>query len=233
MVSSILNTVVFRSPHSWNHAEPLLLVLPTQLFAVPVLLLLRPHTHLPTSDSQEDCSSPRSRDEHHTNPRYTLEEVVRTGDPIETKTFWYTTLSASWRSQTHQDQMRVQICQLSKEIQHEPSVRNQLIIVIPRRERCRGVDEVRNKHARQRPVVPRVLHDIERRHGGIAKAVNEQRLQLALEEVQRDGDTRHRLQVRRLSRGVFVDVRSEEVEEWVDEEWAEVFDDEDGSPCYL
>lgn len=75
-----------------------------------------------------------------------------------------------------------------------------------------------------------ILENVESRHRGVAEAVDEQRFELALEEVEGEEDAGEGLQVGGLGRRVGVDVGAGEVEERVDEEGAEVFDDEDGSP---
>lgn len=77
-----------------------------------------------------------------------------------------------------------------------------------------------------------VLEDVQERHGGQGEAVDEERLELALEEVQHNHPKGQGLQGRGalVEGGQGVDVRAEVVEERVDEERAEVFDDEDGTP---
>lgn len=76
-----------------------------------------------------------------------------------------------------------------------------------------------------------VLEDVECGHGRVAEAVHEDGLELALEEVQGDQDAGDDLQLGGWAGGIAVDVRAQDVEEErVDEEWAEVFNDEDGAP---
>lgn len=60
----------------------------------------------------------------------------------------------------------------------------------------------------------------------------EQRLVFALCKVNDAHEEREGLE-RGGRGGCVVDVGSEEVDEWVDEQRAEVFDDEDGAPGYL
>lgn len=60
--------------------------------------------------------------------------------------------------------------------------------------------------------------------------MDEEGFELAFEEVEGQEDAGEGLQVGGLGRRVGVDVGACEVEERVDEEGAEVFDDEDGSP---
>jgi len=81
--------------------------------------------------------------------------------------------------------------------------------------------------------VERVLEDVVRGHRGVAEAVHEQRLQFSLQKVKCDGDARQGLQGGGRGAGVLVDIGAQEVEQWVDEEGAEVFDYEDGAPGYL
>jgi len=78
-----------------------------------------------------------------------------------------------------------------------------------------------------------VLEDVARGHGGVAEAVDEEGFEFAFDEVEGDGYAGEGLQGRGRGVGAGVYVGAEEVEEWVDEEGAEVFDDEDGAPCDL
>ena len=79
----------------------------------------------------------------------------------------------------------------------------------------------------------RVLEDVKGRHCGIAEAVHEDCLELAFEEVQGDGEAGEGLESRGFGRRIFVNVRSEEVDEGMYEERAGIFDYENGSPGNL
>lgn len=74
-----------------------------------------------------------------------------------------------------------------------------------------------------------VLEDVERRHGSSREAVNKQSFELALQEMQHTHYHGNCLELRRGFRGA-VDERTTVVEERVDEEGAQVFDDKDSSP---
>ncbi len=78
-----------------------------------------------------------------------------------------------------------------------------------------------------------VLEDVARRHCDIAETVDEEGFEFAFDEVEGDGYAGEGLEGRGRGGGSAVDVGAEEVEEGVDEEGTEVFDDEDGSPCDL
>jgi hypothetical protein len=75
-----------------------------------------------------------------------------------------------------------------------------------------------------------ILKNVEGRHGGIAEAVDEEGFEFAFEEVEGDEGAGEGLEGRGSGAGGFVDVGSGEVEERVDEEGAEIFDDKDGAP---
>lgn len=115
----------------------------------------------------------------------------------------------------------------------------------------RHVEEVRQVDAREDPVVGRVLEDVAERHGGSGKAVDEERLVFALQEVKsrepaheylaecrrrkcafkRRGKRKVRQRIIRRSR---VDERADNVEhKRVDEERAQIFDNEDCAPTNL
>jgi hypothetical protein len=61
----------------------------------------------------------------------------------------------------------------------------------------------------------------------------EDRFELTLEEVEGDSEARECLQHRRVGGSILVDVWSEQVEEWMDDDGAGVFDYEDCPPCDL
>lgn len=82
----------------------------------------------------------------------------------------------------------------------------------------------------------RVLEDVEDWHRGIGEAVDEDSFQLALDKVEDDkcegkqlcaGSWRYRSTVMAIEKG------TDEVDERVDEDRTEVFNQEDCSPCYL
>lgn len=94
------------------------------------------------------------------------------------------------------------------------------------------VDPVGDVQTTEDPVVSRVLEDVTSRHGGIGEAVDEKSFELTLEEVQEEQDAGECLGVR-CGTGIGVEVWPEEVEERVNEHWAEIFNNKDGLPCYL
>ena len=79
----------------------------------------------------------------------------------------------------------------------------------------------------------RVLEDVPHGHRGVREAVDEERFELALEEVQGHHGASEGLQGRGIGRAIAIDVRSEEIEEWVNDERSGIFDQEDGLPGYL
>lgn len=104
------------------------------------------------------------------------------------------------------------------------------------RGRGRRVGEVCDEEARERPVVPAVFEDVERGHGSEGEAVHDECFELALHEMDEHHDQTQGLEIGwwwHSGEGVGrqgVYLRAEKVDEWVDEDGAEVFDDEDGAP---
>ena len=77
-----------------------------------------------------------------------------------------------------------------------------------------------------------VLEDVKDGHGGGAEAVDEEGFELALGEVDHDEDQRERLEVG-CATACGAGVGEVEVEEGMDQEGAEIFDEEDCAPLYL
>ena len=104
-------------------------------------------------------------------------------------------------------------------------------VVCARGEGARVVDGQGAQQARDNPVEAAVLEDVAGRHGVGGELVHEEGLELALGEVQRDEPQREGLQVGGRARGGrAVDGGPQEVDQRVDEQGPEVFDQEDGAP---
>lgn len=97
------------------------------------------------------------------------------------------------------------------------------------------VDVPGEEDSGEEPVVCRVLEDVEDGHGRRGEAVEEDAFELALEEVEGGENHEEGLSGGSLGDGgeVGVEVGAGEVEEGVDDERAEVFDNEDGAPANL
>lgn len=133
--------------------------------------------------------------------------------------------------------MRIEVCELAEDKQSNTGVHEDGVI-IRRGSRSVGAEyPVRDVEASEGPVVGAVLEDVAGRHGGVAEAVHEEGLILALEEVQGQEEAHQELQLGGLRQGL-LEVEVDQVaegkeEEGRDQEGSEVFNDEDGAPCNL
>jgi hypothetical protein len=223
-----------------NHHEPPLPIASSKLPPIPVLLLPRPHRHLPTRNRHKDCRTPTPIHHPHSNPRHNLKEVIRARhrNHAEDATLWNASLRSTCTAQTHERDVRTQIPQFAN---HKQQDREGIPPAIRRWVRCRtidagGVSAQSDVEAAEDPVVSGVLEDVEEGHGCIGEAVDEEGFEFALGEVQDDED--HGEELGGGGRGdvdavVVVEVWADQVDEGVDEEGAEVLDEEDGAPGYL
>lgn len=219
-------------PDTGHHSELLRLVLSAQLFPVPALLLLSPKRHLANGDRNEQRCAPVPVHKQDRNPCHALESVVRASHPVEAKASGHAAIGATRAAESAQGQVCGEVGELAEDVQRHGGVGQEGRGVGVCGWRAGRVGEVCDQDAGEQPVVGGVLEDVEERHGGQGKAVDEEGLELALDKVQHDHPKGQGLQGRGaiVEGGQRVDVRAEVVEERVDEERAEVLDDEDGTP---
>lgn len=219
-------------PDARNHCKLLRLVFSAQLFPVPLFLLLSPERHLAHSDRNEERSAPVPVHQQDSDPSHALKSVVRASNVVETETSRHTTVSSARTAQVAQRQVGGEVGELTEDVQSNGGVSQE------RRGVCacgRGqgrVSEVCDQHAGEQPVVGGVLEDVEEGHGCEGEAVDEEGLELAFDKVEHDHPEGEGLEGRRtLVEGrKSVNVWAEVVEDRMDQEGSEVFDDEDGTP---
>ena len=219
-------------PDTGHHSELLRLVLSAQLFPVPALLLLSPKRHLANGDRNEQRCAPVPVHKQDRDPRHALESVVRASHPVEAKASGYAAVSATRAAESAEGQVCGEVGELAEDVERYGGVGQERGSVGGCGRGGGRVGEVGDQDAGEEPVVSGVLEDVEERHGGQREAVDEESLELALDKVQHDHPKGQGLQGRGaiVEGGQRVDVRAEVVEERVDEERAEVLDDEDGTP---
>lgn len=219
-------------PNTRHHSELLRLVLSAQLLPVPALLLLSPDRHLTDSDRNEQRRAPVPVHKQDRNPRHALKSVVGASHPVEAKASGNAAISATRAAEGTQRQVCGEVGELAEDVQRHGGVGQEGRGVGLCGRGVGRVGEVCDQDAGEQPVVGGVLEDVEERHGSQGEAVDEEGLELALEEVQHDHPEGQGLKGRRaiVEGGQGVDVRTEVVEEWVNEERAEVLDDKDSTP---
>lgn len=221
-----------------DHDKALALVFVTEFFAVTALLLGSPDSHLSAAHSNEEQDTPaQATDQVDASPREDLKQVVRASDQTKSKARWDTPLGGTRATKVAQDQVGVQVGQLRKDEETQACIQEILVWGVSCRSRIRTEGPVGDVEACQEPVVSTVLEDVAGRHGGIAEAVDEDRFELAFQEVGAQKCADQKLGVggvRERLIEVIVDVRPQrEEEEGGDQERAEIFNDEHGPPSDL
>lgn len=213
----------------------LLLVLVTKLLAVGALLAPGPGIHLRSAHADEDGNGPVAAGDDDAHPRQDLEHVVGAGDEPESVARRDLALSAARRSQRRQIQVHRGVAHLSKQVEGGADGVDDGEIGAGS-QRARVVDGQRAEQTGQGPVEDAVLEDVEDGHRVGRELVNKQRLELALDEVGNDHAEAEPLgEGHGLGRGasISVDVRPSGDDEDVDQDRAQVLDEEDGAPGNL
>lgn len=140
----------------------------------------------------------------------------------------YPSLGAAIRgAEAAENEMRVQVAEFAEDVQRhaQPS---DVRVRRPRGGRGGAVGEDGDVQAGEEPIVEAVLDEVEQRHRGGGEAVDEEGFQLAFQEVQGYEGAGEGLE-----EGWRGWTREKEVEERVDEEGTEVFEDVNEAPGYL
>ena len=104
-------------PNAGNHAISFLLVFPTQVLPISTLFLLRPNAHLRNGHDNKNCRAPRSIDQEDCSPGHGFKHVVRACYPVKAQASWNTTLCTTWRAQRAENEMSVQVPELTYRVQ--------------------------------------------------------------------------------------------------------------------
>lgn len=137
-------------------------------------------------------------------------------------------LSAARRSQAREIQVHQRVANLAKQVEHSAGGVNKRLVRGGSQRPGAVVDGPGAQGAGKGPVEEAVLEDVARGHGVCGELVDEERLNLALDKVRHDHAEAEPL---RGGHGrVLEEVRPGGDGEAVEEDGAEIFDDEDGSP---
>lgn len=224
-------SVTTKSQKTREDDISLLLVVVAKLLAVRTLLALAPGEHLRGANGDEEGDAPVSAGDDHAKPRDDLKHVVGAGHELEAVADGDLALGAASGSQASQVSVDGGVAQLAKEVDDEAEDVHGGDVG-PGSEGARVVEAVGAEAARDDPVEEAVLEDVLDGHGVCRELVDEEGLVLALEEVKYDHVEREPLG-RRHGTGVAVQVGAGENGSGVDEDGANVLDDEDGPPIHL
>lgn len=215
-----------------QHDESLLLVAVTKLLAVGALLALGPVEHLRSANGDEESNGPVTADEDDTHPRQHLEHVVGAGHEAEAIAHGDLALGAASGAERRQISVDEGVASLTKQVQCGTESINDGDVGLGGEGRG-AVDEVGAQGAGDGPVEEAVLEDVEEGHGVGGELVDEERLVLALDKVQHNHAEREPLGLRHVAISVLVQVGASGDDGGVDEDRAEVLDDEDSLPANL
>ena len=212
-----------------KHDVALPLVLVAKLGTVGALLALGPDVHLRGADGDEEGDGPAPARQYHARPREDLIHVVGAGHDGEAVAVGDLPLGAAGAAQRREVAVHEGVAGLAEEV--EGGAEGVEGGRVGRgRERRGPVNLRRAQQARDGPVEEAVLEDVGPGHGAGRELVHEERLELALDEVRHDHAEREPLRLGQLRGRVGEDVGAGGDDGRVDEEGAEVLDDEDGPP---
>lgn len=210
--------IVCRLEQTGNEDSTLLLVLVAKVLAVADLFLPGPAPHLKTTNKSEEQDAPAQlANQVDTHPSQDLKHIVGAGDPAEAKAGGNTTLGSTRTTEITQNQVRVEVRHLTEDEQCNAGVYENGVVLRRGSRRVGAEYPVRDVEASEGPVVGAVLEDVAGGHGGVAEAVHEEGLILALQEVQGQEEADEELQVGGLGEGL-VEVEVDQVAEGEEEE---------------
>lgn len=207
------------------------LVLVAKLLAVGSLLALGPDVHLGGTNRDEEGNGPVAGDNDDTDPGEDLVHVVGARHQTEAVALGNLALSATRGTQRRQVHVDGGVGKLADSEQTGSNRLRQLVVGRGQRGgRSGAVDGHGAKQTRHQPVEGAVLEEVAGGHRVGRELVHEERLKLALEEVDHEQSKR---QVLRLGKRLVTtgeDKGSGGDNGEVDKDRAEVFDYEDASP---
>lgn len=215
-----------------KHDIPLLLVLVAELLAISPLLPLGPHAHVVAPDNQRQGERPAPGSHDGADPANHLEHVVGARDDGEADARGDLPLGAATGPQAGEVHVDGGVADLAEDEDGEADHVDEGLVG-GGGERGGRVEGVGGEDAPEGPVEERVADDVPGGHGRGGELVHEDGLELALGEVRDDHGEGEALGLRERARGhgrPRVDVGAERENQGVDEEGAEVLDDEDRPP---
>lgn len=229
-----------------QHHESLLLVLVAELLAVSSLLALAPAEHVHGANGDEEGDRGTSADKDHANPGNHLKHVVGAGDELEAVAVGDLALGAAGAAQGRQVGVDAEVGDLAKEEEGQAEGVNGEVVGLGGPAKG-GVDLEAGLEAGDGPVEEGVAEDVPDGHGRGRELVDKHGLVLALEEVEGDAGKGELLvpaqgPVKSVGLGHVVlevrvhgrvEVAAHGEEERVEEQRAQVLDDEDGAPAEL
>lgn len=242
--SHVCNISCSQKP--WKHNVSLLLVLVTKLLAISPLLLLAPCEHVERAEGDEQCDGRASADEDYTNPCKDLIHVVWAGHQGKSVALGDLPLRTARASQAGQIVVHQEVARLAKEEQGQTQSVNGEGARL-RRGAERRIDLGSGHGTCHRPVEEGISEHVPYRHCGRGELVYESGLELPLDKVGHYtaeskllAEAQWSIQGVRLGHEVLdervhgrVEVGSQAEEERVEEQRAEVLDQEDGAPGEL
>lgn len=183
------------------------------------------------TDGDEERHRPVTARNDDTSPRQNLVHVVGAGNKREAVAVRDLALSAARRPQAGEIQVHQGVANLAKQVEHSAGGVNKRLVRGGSQRPGAVVDGPGAQGAGKGPVEEAVFEDVARGHGVCGELVDEERLNLALGKVRHDHAEAEPL---RGGHGwVLEEVRPGGDGEAVEEDGAEIFDDEDGSPGNL
>lgn len=225
-----------------QHGVPLVLIPVPKLLPQRLLLPPRPIPHVNNPRADKHHHRPAPADQDDTHPSRNLKHVIRARDQVAPDTIRDALFRSTWLAQASQVLVHNPVANLTKREQDQAEI-VQGDELVTGREVARGVDVESAEEAGHDPVKGRVADDVAGGHGVGRELVDEEGLVLALEEVDVEEGEEEPLNlcdgrgglgdVLELAGEDGVEVGTDEGDEGVEEDGAEVFDYEDGAPGYL
>lgn len=230
-----MTNVTCLSSNEGEHGFALGVLLAELLFVV-LVLLDRPDPHLSCANGGEQRASRVQREHCECSPSEELEEIVGARDQLEAETARDLSDFGTSGAEILQNDVSVAVGELGKNHNSRGRVDERGVVLNGTSYRGsrepRRVDERRQEEAREKPVVSRVLENIEEWHSSVAESMNEKRLEFTLDVVSNSERDSYGLHLGR-HEVALPDLGTKIVEERMDQDGPSVFSEEDGSPSNL
>lgn len=214
---------------SRENAKALLLVLVAKLLAIGCLLVLGPEVHLSSANQDEKRHAPVAAGDDNANPGKNLVHVVGAGHQGEAIAVGNLAFGATSGAERGEVEMDHGVADFTKEVESDTSVVNKWFISTGCK-RAGVIDGESAEQARESPVESAVLEDVPDRHGVGGELVDKHSLNLALNKVRNDHVERKPLCSRQWRVTTRINVGAGGQNSQMEEDRAEIFEDEDASP---